>query len=134
MLRCSRIFTLLTPKYIYAHSSSLNMPISNPSQGDLNNTSAARPHVVIEEDPEYRYRSLAISENDDDAKIRAKYRPFLLEKNPNVVDWVEHLELATVTKMALVDMQKTNERVKVLVLYGSLRQRFVANMLQMGFF
>ncbi|KAI9702958.1 MAG: hypothetical protein M1836_008172 [Candelina mexicana] len=100
------------------------MSISSPSQGgDLNNTSAARPHVAVEGDPEYRYRSLAITENEDDAKIRAKYRPFLLEKNHNVADWIEHLELATVTKMAADDLQKTNERVKVLVLYGSLRQR-----------
>ena len=101
------------------------MPVSTASQGDLNNTGAARPNVSIEVDPEYRYRSLAISEYEDDPIIRKTYRPFLLEKNVTIADWIEHLELATVTKMALEDIQRTNERLKVLVLYGSLRQRFV---------
>lgn len=101
------------------------MPVSTLSQGDLNNISAARPHVSIEVDPDYRYRSLAIAEIDDDPKIREKYRPFLLERNINIADWIEHLELATVTKMASEDIQRTNERLKVLILFGSLRQRFV---------
>lgn len=107
------------------HTYTPNMPVSTLSQGDLNNISAARPHGLIEVDPEYRYRSLAIAENDDDSKIRKKYRPFLLEKNIDTADWIEHLELATVTKMASEDIQKTNERLKVLILFGSLRQRFV---------
>ena len=109
------------PIYTYASS----MPVSTASQGDLNNTSAARPNVSIEADPEYKYFSLAISEYEDDPVVRKTYRPFLLEKNDNVADWIKHLELATVTKMALDDIQRTNERLKVLVLYGSLRQRFV---------
>lgn len=100
-------------------------PVSSTFQGDLNNTGSARPHVSIELDPEYRYLSLAVAENDDDPVIRNKYRPFLLEKNATIADWIEHLELATVTKVVLEDIQRTNERLKVLILYGSLRQRFV---------
>lgn len=102
-----------------------SMPVSTPSQGDLNNTSAARPHISIDLDPEYEYRSLAIAESDDDPKIRKMFRPFLLDKKSNLVDWIEHLELATVIKFAMEDIQRTNERLKVLVLFGSLRQRFV---------
>ena len=102
-----------------------SMPVSTPSQGDLNNTSAARPYISIDLDPEYKYRSLAIAESDDDPKIRKMFRPFLLDKNSNLVDWIEHLELATVIKFAMEDIQRTNERLKVLVLFGSLRQRFV---------
>jgi arsenic resistance protein ArsH len=68
---------------------------------------------------------LAIPAEEDDADIREKYRPFILpeggeaEKN----DWVKDVELATVTEMALNDMKSTGERLKVLVLYGSLRGR-----------
>lgn len=101
------------------------MPIPTPSQGDLNNTGAARPHIPVDLDPEYKYRSLAIAESDDDAKIRKSFRPFLLDKDSNIADWIDQLELATVTKMAMEDIQRTSERLKVLVLFGSLRPRFV---------
>ena len=101
------------------------MVISSPSHGDLTNTSAARPDTFIEADKEYRYRSLAISEKDDDPRIRSTYRPFLLDKKTNNGDWIEDLELATVTKIAAEDIARTGERLKVLVLFGSLRERFV---------
>ena len=67
--------------------------------------------------------SLAIEERDDDPAIRERYRPFLLENKDNKADWVDDLELDTVTAMAAEDMQRTGERLKVLVLYGSLRSR-----------
>jgi arsenical resistance protein ArsH len=65
---------------------------------------------------------LAISEADDDAKIRAKYRPFLLEPEVEATDWISELELETVISM--VENHIANKsRLKVLVLYGSLRKR-----------
>lgn len=110
---------------MHQHSSSMATSTSTPSHGDLNNTSATRPSASIELDPKYSYRSLAITEDDDDPKIRKEYRPFVLPKNTNSEDWIAHLELATVTKMASEDIQRTKERLKVLVLFGSLRERFV---------
>lgn len=97
----------------------------SPAHSHLNNTSAARSPTSIEADKEYPYRSLAISDKDDDPEIRSTYRPFLLDKKTNVGDWVEDVELATVTKIAAEDIARTGERLKVLVLFGSLRQRFV---------
>ena len=66
---------------------------------------------------------LAISEAEDDAEIRAKYRPFLLDPEVESTDWVSQLELGTAISMAEADFRKTNARLKVLVLYGSLRKR-----------
>lgn len=91
--------------------------------GDLNNTSAAREVKHIDVDPEYSYRSLALSETDDDEMIRKAYRPFLLNPEVTSTDWISKLELSTVAKLAEEDLQKSGERLKVLVLYGSLRER-----------
>lgn len=94
------------------------------SNGDLNNTGAARSSVRIEPDAAYLRHSLAISECDDEPKIRRKYRPFLLD--PNMDDWVSKLELSTTMKMAEQDLMRSGDRLKVLVLFGSLRRRLVA--------
>ncbi|KAK9385174.1 flavoprotein-like protein [Lipomyces mesembrius] len=66
-------------------------------------------------------RSLALRENDDDPNIRRKYRPFIMEDGR--VDWTDLLELTTVMDMAEKDLQLTGERLRVLILYGSLRRR-----------
>jgi arsenic resistance protein ArsH len=66
---------------------------------------------------------LAISAAEDDAEIRTKYRPFLLDPDLESVDWISQLELDTVIDMAKKDLEKTSSRLKVLVLYGSLRKR-----------
>jgi len=94
--------------------------------GDLNNTSAARfvEKPVIE--PSYSFKSLAISEAEDDADIRAKYRPFLLDERVRRTDWVAKLELATATMMAETDLLETGDRLKILMLYGSLRKRYAS--------
>ena len=96
------------------------------SNGDLNNNSAARPSEKIEIDPTYLGRSLAISEYDDDMEVRRKYRPFILDAESSADDWTEKLELSTVMKMAEEDLRKSGDRLKVLVLFGSLRKRFAA--------
>jgi hypothetical protein len=92
--------------------------------GDLNNTSAIREVTRIEIDPTYSYRSLALSEEEDDHAIREKYRPFILDPHITSGDWISKLELSTVVKLAEEDLHKNGERLKVLVLYGSLRERY----------
>ena len=65
-----------------------------------------------------------ISEDQDDAAIRSKYRPFLLDQRVAESDWVSKLELDTVEQMVQADLDANNgERLRVLVLYGSLRAR-----------
>lgn len=92
-------------------------------QGDLNNTSSLRDVTHIAPDSEYSFRSLAITETEDNLEVREKYRPFILSPHITSNDWISKLELSTVTKLAEEDLLKTGERLKVLVLYGSLRQR-----------
>ncbi|KAJ5476683.1 Arsenate resistance ArsH [Penicillium sp. IBT 31633x] len=72
--------------------------------------------------PEPSYRSLALSPSEDSTEIRQKYRPFILT-NHATEDWVEKLDLTTAADMAEQNLRATNERLKVLVLYGSLRRR-----------
>lgn len=68
---------------------------------------------------------LAISEAEDDLEIRRKYRPFLLDPSVESTDWISHLELDTVLSISSQDLSKTRSRLKVLVLYGSLRKRYL---------
>ncbi|KAI3340736.1 flavoprotein-like protein [Ustulina deusta] len=70
-----------------------------------------------------RRPNLAISEDEDNPEIRAKYRPFLLDTQTIASDWISELELDTVTTIAQQDLERTGSRLKVLVLYGSLRKR-----------
>lgn len=70
--------------------------------------------------------NLPIASKDDDAEIRAKYRPFLLKPEVESTDWISELELETAVSMAEADLAKTGSRLKVLVLYGSLRQRYTS--------
>lgn len=101
------------------------MAIAPSSQDGLNGTTAAKTFVTINASTDFAYRSLSIRECDDEPSIRERYRPFLLDKGCNTAtDWIDDLELDTVTTMAAENMQRTGERLKVLVLYGSLRPRF----------
>jgi arsenic resistance protein ArsH len=93
------------------------------AQGDLNNTSSMRQIEQVHANPDFAYRSLAIPTEEDDPDTLAKYRPFLLDDAVAAQDWVSKLELATATEMSHNDITKTGERLKVLVLYGSLRSR-----------
>ncbi|CAG8346230.1 unnamed protein product [Penicillium nalgiovense] len=67
------------------------------------------------------YRTLALSPSEDSPDIRQKYRPFILDDNSE--DWVNKLDLATAADMAENNLRVTNQRLKVMVLYGSLRKR-----------
>lgn len=93
------------------------------SNGDLNNIGAARARSEIKIDSEYRDVSLAIPASEDDALVRQTYRPFLLEDGLEQ-DWIACLELSTVLKMVDSQVLKSGgERLKILVLHGSMRNR-----------
>ncbi|KAH9860006.1 hypothetical protein IAQ61_011790 [Plenodomus lingam] len=96
------------------------------ANGDLNNTSAERTRTGTTIDPAYRTTSLAIPNAQDDTTMRTTYRPFLLDHTNAEDDWISQLELSTVLKMVDLNVLKRGEdRLKVLVLYGSLRERYV---------
>jgi hypothetical protein len=96
-----------------------------PGMGDLNNTAAVREHLRPVADPAYHFRSFAIPSSDDDPAVRERYRPFLLDKDISDSDWVATLELATAVKMVETEiLAQQKDRLKILVLYGSLRTRF----------
>ena len=105
------------------YQSQYNITESTSVQGDLNNVASMRQTEAIMGNPDFAYRSLAIPVEEDEVDTRTKYRPFLLDAAVAEEDWIAKLELATVTEMAQRDFNKTGQRLKVLVLYGSLRQR-----------
>lgn len=86
--------------------------------------SSAVPQQVVPASPrpDALYRSLALPLSEDDSGIRQKYRPFILSDNATE-DWINNLELTTALEMAELNLRETNKRLKVLVLYGSLRRR-----------
>ncbi|KAJ5093393.1 Arsenic resistance protein ArsH [Penicillium angulare] len=67
------------------------------------------------------HRTLALLKSEDDSGVRQKYRPFILQDD--ATDWVNNLELTTALNLAESNLQSSNQRLKVLVLYGSLRRR-----------
>lgn len=92
--------------------------------GDLNNEHARRETMTIEPDPAYRHVSLALSADQDNPEIRERYRPFLLSDAQAADDWVASLELSTSLKMVESEiLEKKQDRLRILVLYGSLRSR-----------
>ncbi|KAI2910061.1 hypothetical protein CBS63078_4193 [Aspergillus niger] len=84
-------------------------------------SAAAQPAATI---PSFvnKLLSLAIPESEDNADIRQRYRPFLLADDA-AEDWVNRLELTAAMEMAAQELRNSNKRIKVLVLYGSLRRR-----------
>lgn len=107
---------------------------SAPVHGDLNNTEALRTTTkTFPPDPAYAGRTLAIPASDDDPTIRQRYRPFLLPDEIARTDWIAGLELSTALKLAEADLARhggsRDGRLKVLVLYGSLRQRSYSRLL-----
>lgn len=94
--------------------------------GDLNNSHAAREVLELAVDPADRYRSFAIETHEDDTAVRHLYRPFLLPEPFAADDWVAQLELDTGLKMVESEiLGRKRDRVRILVLYGSLRSRYV---------
>ncbi|KAI4148135.1 MAG: hypothetical protein LQ340_005217 [Diploschistes diacapsis] len=98
--------------------------------GDLNNTAAARAQVHLEGDKSYIRRSFALPSKEDDPTLRQEYRPFLLDAAIENSDWIAALELNSILQMVDAEiMSKGQERLKVLVLYGSLRARSYSRLL-----
>lgn len=92
--------------------------------GDLNNAHVMRAAAQLEVDPAYSRRSFAIETHEDEAAIRDKYRPFLLPPQFVADDWVAKLELSAALKLVESEiLEKKQDRLRILVLYGSLRNR-----------
>ncbi|TID24840.1 arsenate resistance ArsH [Venturia nashicola] len=108
-------------------------PLSGPviTNGDLNNVSSMRsPTRELEVDDAYLNKSLALPKSEDEVEIREKYRPFLQSQHVTENDWISKLELSTVLKMSEEDIEISGEgRLKVMVLYGSLRKRSYSRLL-----
>jgi len=102
-------------------------PLKIHGHGDLNNAHAARDADNIDVDPAYDGRSLAIRASDDDKSARDRYRPFLISESltdETAADWVAQLELSTTLKMVETEiLARGLDRLRILVLYGSLRSR-----------
>lgn len=106
------------------------MATENHINGDINNTNVLRETKLIAVDLAYAERTLAIPEHEDAADIRARYRPFLQRDDVAKRDWVAKLELSTALKMAEAQlMENGGDRIKVLALYGSMRQRSYSRLL-----
>ncbi|TVY92064.1 NADPH-dependent FMN reductase [Lachnellula willkommii] len=110
---------------------SISITSTPNANGDLNNLSSMRTVAPPIRDAAFAYLSLAIPASEDNAQVRSEYRPFLLSDDAQQTDWVSQLELATATEMASRDLHTTptGERIKVLVLYGSLRSRSYSRLL-----
>jgi arsenic resistance protein ArsH len=102
-----------------------NLPPDSSIQGDLNNTQSARATAQLNVDQSYLGRSFAVSASADDAETRKSYRPFLIADKIASDDWIAKLELSTVLKMMDEELEKNGgDRLKVMVLYGSMRKRY----------
>lgn len=87
--------------------------------------------------------SLSISKAEDDAEVRAKYRRSFLNgweiiDNSTVdaalrapADWITELELDAVEATARAHYASGGTRLKVMVLYGSLRKRLVTSVMML---
>lgn len=114
-----------TPKLIF-----IRKMATTTINGDLNNTAAERARIEITVDPAYHGRSLAIPYSQDDSTIRQSYRPFLLDDETTSSDWISQLELSTALKMVETQiLNRGEERLKILVLHGSMRSRSYSRLL-----
>jgi arsenic resistance protein ArsH len=115
----------LRPLYACNRASQrLHSHLAMNGHGDLNNAHAARAAVQLTVDPAYSRRTFAIGAHEDDAAIRESYRPFLLPDACAANDWIADLELSAVLKLVESEiLVRTQDRLRILVLYGSLRSR-----------
>ncbi|EOD43445.1 putative arsenic resistance protein [Neofusicoccum parvum UCRNP2] len=91
---------------------------------------ALRETASIQPQLQYLDRSLAIPAAEDDAEIRKRYRPFLLDEKTASSDWISKLEITTAMKMVDDELKRTGgDRLKILVLHGSLRSRSYSRLL-----
>lgn len=79
------------------------------------------PKFISGHEQTFEHPSLAIPPSEDNAEVRQKYRPFILDNATE--DWVSTLELTTAMELSAQELEKSNKRLNILVLYGSLRRR-----------
>ena len=60
-------------------------------------------------------------------ELTRKYRPYLLPNEEAEKDWISELELDTVERISRENLQRGEGPLKILVLYGSLRERFACS-------
>jgi arsenic resistance protein ArsH len=122
LLRRTVVHRATTSQSLASHYFAARM--ASTTNGDLNNTAAERARKELAIDPGYAKRSFAISTSQDDQEVRKSYRPFLLSEGVAEDDWIAQLELSTVLRMVdLQIFQHGGERLRVLVLHGSMRKR-----------
>lgn len=121
------------------------MPSANISNSKAFNPDLYNDHLLrqpnasdtafLTPDSAYDNFTLAIPESEDDPSIRAKYRPFLLPSTVETSDWISKLELSTALKLSAEAIRQPSgegqpqNRLRVLVLYGSLRGRSYSRLL-----
>lgn len=112
------------------HTLRITMPTSNssapnsPHLNDLKQPGLGAPRSTYGLES-YVSQDIAISEGEDEPDVRARYRPFILDPQISGSDWVAKLELETASAMAWQNYELTGQRLRILVLYGSLRDRYV---------
>ena len=81
-------------------------------------------HVPLEVDPTCYHRTFDIPAHEDDSSVRAGYRPFILGEDVSKTDWIASLELDAAMDMVQSQIfDAGRERLKILVLHGSMRER-----------
>jgi hypothetical protein len=111
--------TTSSARFIQARKYSKVLPSAIPQQVTGN---IVQNGILYEGPRASDHRSLALSPDEDDPVTRQKYRPFILPDDA-AKDWVSALELTAALDMAEENLRLNNERLRVLVLYGSLRRR-----------
>lgn len=119
----SRLYRPVFEPHSHARSYSRHRVAMN-GHGDLNNQHVLRETITLEPDTAYRHVSLAIPTNEDNPEVRERYRPFLLNDAHAADDWIASLELSTTLKIVESEiLEKKQDRLRIIVLYGSLRSR-----------
>ncbi|KAF5020172.1 hypothetical protein F66182_7812 [Fusarium sp. NRRL 66182] len=107
-----------------------NLSLAMNEHGDINNSHAGRTAIELAPDPTHSYQSLDIAAAEDEDQIREKYRPFLFDGRLLTDDWISGLELSTTIKMVQSEiLDKKLDRLRILILYGSLRSRSYSRLL-----
>lgn len=97
----------------------LCVPAAARGDANMNSDEQTKRSDRTETGPRPR-ASLAIPVHQDSPEVREKYRPFLLSDSHASDDWVADLELN-----AAMEMVNGQDRPRILVLYGSVRRRYV---------
>ena len=86
--------------------------------------STYQPALVAKMVAQRSLSMVAATELGEEHDCDVRYRPFLLDEKTRSTDWISELELDTAEKMVQQNIRATNQPLRVLVLYGSLRKRY----------